>query len=237
MARYVKELVLNKPDDFVQFMMNDYLRKNSFVMADWKGEPAYRTGDAMMEGYKYLKWYYRNGVFHLEAWLKGTFGGEWNLDGFVGVLQKKPYRESLEQLFAALQQPLPMPQGGMSGNPGTVPGQGMPGNQDGMPGQEMPGNPGQPYQNVVPVHTVDNSGAATMGLVFGILSIVFAFLIPIVSILLACIGFSRARMGAGSSKAGQAKAGKILCIIGLIAAIVMWGLNILLLIPAFGRFY
>lgn len=213
MARYVKEMVLNKPDDFVQFIMNDFLRKNSFVMADWKGEPAYRTGDAMMEGYKYLKWYYSNGVFHLEAWMKGTFGGEWNLDGFVGCMQKKPYRESLEQLFVALNQPISMPQG-------------MPGNQG-----------GQPCQNVVPVHTVDNSGAATMGLVFGILSIVFAFLIPIVSILLACLGFSRARMGAGSSKSGQAKVGKILCIIGLLAAIVMWGLNILLLIPTVGSFY
>ncbi len=219
MARYVKELVLNKPEDFVQFMMNDYLRKNSFVMADWKGEPAYRTGDAMMEGYKYLKWYYNNGVFHLEAWMKGTFGGEWNLDGFVGTLQKKPYRESLEQLFEALKQPLPMEQGMAAGQGG------------------MPGNPGQPYQNVVPVHTVDNSGAATMGLVFGILSIVFAFLVPIVSILLACLGFSRARMGAGSRKAGQAKAGKILCIIGIIAAIVMWGLSILLLLPTFGMIY
>ena len=219
MARYVKELVLNKPEDFVQFMMNDYLRKNSFVMADWKGEPAYRTGDAMMEGYKYLKWYYNNGVFHLEAWMKGTFGGEWNLDGFVGTLQKKPYRESLEQLFEALKQPLPMEQGMAAGQGG------------------MPGNPGQPYQNVVPVHTVDNSGAATMGLLFGILSIVFAFLVPIVSILLACLGYSRARMGAGSRKAGQAKAGKILCIIGIITAIVMWGLSILLLLPTFGMIY
>lgn len=221
MARYVRELVLNKPDDFVQFMMNDYLHKNSFIMSDWKGEPAYRTGDAMMEGYKYLKWYYRNGVFHLEAWMKGTFGGEWDLKGFVGVLQKKPYRESLEQLFAALQQPLPMPQG-------------MPGNQGGMPGQGTVPNQGQPYQNVIPVHTVDNSGAATMGLVFGILSLIFAFLIPIVGIILACLGFSRARMGAGSRKGGQAKAGKILCILGIIAAIVMWGLNILLIIPSIG---
>ena len=33
MARYVRDLVLNKPDDFVQFMMNDFLRKNSFVMS------------------------------------------------------------------------------------------------------------------------------------------------------------------------------------------------------------
>ena len=219
MARYVRDLVLNKPDDFVQFMMNDYLQKNSFIMSEWKGEAAYRAGDAMMEGYKYLKWYYRDGVFHLEAWLKGTFGGEWDLSGFVAVLQKKPYRESLEQLFAVLQQPLPMPQ--------NMSGQGMPG----------PGSPGQPYQNTVPVHTVDNSGAATMGLVFGILSVVFAFIIPLVGIILACLGFSRARMGAGSRKSGQAKAGKIFCIIGIIAAIVMWGLNILLLMPAIGGLY
>lgn len=212
MARYVRDLVLNKPDDFVQFMMNDFLQKNSFVMSNWKGEPAYRTGDAMMEGYKYLKWNYSGGIFHLEAWMKGTFGGEWNLDGFVGTLQKKPYKASLEQLFAALNQPIPM-------------------NQTGVPEQMSP------MPNVVPVQTVDNSSAATMGLVFGIFSLIFAFLIPLVSILLACLGFSRARMGAGSSKAGLAKAGKILCIIGIIAAIVMWGLNILTLSASFARFY
>ena len=207
MARYVRDLVLNKPDDFVQFMMNDFLQKNSFVMSNWKGEPAYRTGDAMMEGYKYLKWNYSGGIFHLEAWMKGTFGGEWNLDGFVGTLQKKPYKASLEQLFAALNQPIPM-------------------NQTGAPEQV------NPMPNVVPVQTVDNSSAATMGLVFGIFSLIFAFLIPLVSILLACLGFSRARMGAGSRKAG-----KILCIIGIIAAIVMWGLNILTLSASFARFY
>ena len=201
MARYVSDLVLNKPDDFVRFIMNDFLQKNGFVLSDWKGEPAYRTGDAVMEGYKYLKWNYAGGIFHLEAWMKGTFGGEWNLDGFVGTLQKKPYKESLEQLFATLNQPLSM-------------------NQQAAPGQPMP--------NVVPVHTVDNSNAATMGLVFGIFSLIFAFLIPLVSIILACLGFSRARMGAGSSKAGMAKAGKVLCIIGIVIAVIMWGVNILM---------
>ena len=29
MARYVKNLVLNKPEDFVTFIMNDYLQKKS----------------------------------------------------------------------------------------------------------------------------------------------------------------------------------------------------------------
>ena len=43
MARFVQDLALNKPDDFVYFIMNDYLQKNGFVMADWKGEPAYKA--------------------------------------------------------------------------------------------------------------------------------------------------------------------------------------------------
>lgn len=38
MARYVKDLVLNKPEDFVTFIMNDYLQKNQFVVSEWKGE-------------------------------------------------------------------------------------------------------------------------------------------------------------------------------------------------------
>ena len=36
MARYVKDIVLNKPEDFVNFIMQDYLRKNQFVMSEWK---------------------------------------------------------------------------------------------------------------------------------------------------------------------------------------------------------
>lgn len=197
MARYVKDVVLNKPEDFVQFIMNDYLQKNGFIMSDWKGEPALRAGDPALEGYKYLKWGYMNGVFHLEAWMKGTFGGEWNLEGFVGSLQKKPYRESLEQLLMILQQPLPQ-------------------------GQQIP----QGYP--IPVQTTDNTGAATMALVFGILAVITGFLIPILGILFGCLGFSRARMGAGSSKAGMAKAGKVLCIIGVVIAVVMWAFNFIL---------
>lgn len=34
MARYIKDVTLNKPDDFVAFIMNDYLQKNSFAMSD-----------------------------------------------------------------------------------------------------------------------------------------------------------------------------------------------------------
>ena len=163
----------------------------------------------MVEGFKYLKWTYNGGVFHLEAWLKGMGGGEMDLDGFVGTLQKKPYRDSLEQLFAALQQPLPAN-----------------GPQDMSPQGAAPQGGPQP----IPVQTVDNSGAATLALVFGIISIILALLFPLGGIILAALGFTRARLGSGSSKAGMAKVGKILCIIGLVVAVVNWGLGILLIV-------
>lgn len=198
MARYTTDLVLNKPDDFVFFMMNDYLQKNAFQMSDWKGEPAYRAGDAMVEGFKYLKYSYMNGVLHLEAWLKGNFGSEMNLEGFVACMQKKPYKESLEQLFVALQQEIPAGQ--------TIQG------QDGV--------------RVIPVQTVDNTKAANMALVMGILSVIFSAIIPLFGFLFGCIGFSRARMGGGSSKAKSASAGKILSLIGMVLAAVIWVLNI-----------
>ena len=196
MARYVRDLVLNKPDDFVSFMMNDYLQKNKFSMSDWKGEPAYRAGDAMMEGYKYLKWSYSNGTLHVEAWLKGSFGKEMGLTGFVATFQKKPFRDSLEQLYSALQQDISQAQG--SGG-------------------------------AIPVQTVDNSSAATMALVFGIISVILGFIWPLGAIIVAVLGYSRARMGSGSSKAGMAKAGQILSIIGVVIALVMWILSIILL--------
>lgn len=33
MARYTYDLVLNKPEDFVQFVVNDFLQKNRFETA------------------------------------------------------------------------------------------------------------------------------------------------------------------------------------------------------------
>ena len=59
MARYVKDLVLNKPEDFVTFIMNDYLQKNQFVVSRVErraGLPDRKN--ALIEGYKYLKWSY-----------------------------------------------------------------------------------------------------------------------------------------------------------------------------------
>lgn len=217
MARYIQDVYLNQPDDFVHFIMNDFLQKNGFTMSDWKGEPAYRAGDPMFEGYKYLKYSYNNGMFHLEAWLRGTFGGEWDLEGFVACAQKGPYKDNLSQLIAALRQPIPQ-----TPNPGAAPA--------GAPNANIPVNP---TVTRVPVQTVDNHQAATLGLVFGILAIVFCWNL-LFCVLFSVLGFSQCRMGNGSSKANLAKAGKICCIIGLCLAVILFvlnfGLNLLLLV-------
>ena len=219
MARYVKDLVLNKPEDFVTFIMNDYLQKNQFVVSEWKGEPAYRTGDALIEGYKYLKWSYENGTLHLEAWMKSTFGKEMGLDGFVGALQKKPYREGLEQLFHVLKQAIP--EAGMNEMAGQFV------NRSDMPGGSTLGSIASA---LLPVKTVDNSGAATMALVFGILAFGISFLSPLISIILAILGYSRARIGMQSALKGRAKAGRNFCIVAIVLSIILWVTNLVLTI-------
>lgn len=211
MARYVKDVVLNKPDDFVTFIVNDYLQKNKFSMSDWKGEPAYRAGDAMVEGFKYFKWSYSGGVFHVEAWLKGTAGGEWDLDGMVGALMKKPYKKSLEQLLEVLQQDI-QAQNTAQGNSA----------------QQVP-----PAPQPIPVKTTDNTGAATAALILGILSILFGLFVPLIGIILGAIGIMQARMGSGSSKAGLATAGNVTSIIGICIAVAGWLLNLVLSVAMF----
>lgn len=215
-ARYTQDVVLNKPDDFVYFMMNDYLQKNGFSMSDWKGEPAYRAGDDFFEGYKYMKWSYANGVFHLEAWLKGTFGGEMGLDGFVGYMMKKPFKDNLTQLISLLQQTLPQ-EAYVQNSAASQTGDATTAN-----GNTTTVNPGP-----IPVQTMDNYKAAQQALIFGILALVF-FWWPIICLVLSVVAFSRARMGKGSSKANLAKAGKICSIVALCITFGMYILNLVL---------
>lgn len=125
------------------------------------------------------------------------------LDGVVGVLMKKPYRESLEQLFVVLQQELQTPPQGQQSQAGQQP---------------------QPIY----VQTTDNTKAATGSLIFGVLSVILC-IIPIAAIILGVLAVSRARMGMGSSQAGKAKAGRVLGIIGICLGILLWVLNILLI--------
>lgn len=206
MARYVQDVTLNKPNDFIFFMMNDWLQKNSFKASTWKGESVYRRGDGFFEGFRYMKYSYENGIIHLEAWLKGPFGGEQGLTGAWGWAVKAGYKNSITQLITLLQQSIPQPVNSAA-------------NADGTPSDA-------PVQNVIPVQTVNNTGSATRALVFGILSIVLCW--TIFSIVFGCFGIISYRSGKGSTKAGIAKGGMICSIIGMCLYVVLLILNVFL---------
>ena len=108
MARHIEHIHLDKSDEFVLSVMNNYLQKNGFILSDWKGESVYRAGDRFSEGYRYLKWSYVNGVLNLEVWLIGLFGRECSLKGLFLYDRKTLYKHSLEDLMAALQQTAPV---------------------------------------------------------------------------------------------------------------------------------
>ena len=206
MARYTQDIILNKPDDFVAFMMNDYMTKNSFTQNTWKGAPVFRRGDGFFEGFRYLIWNYSNGVLHLEAWLKGPFGGEQGLTGFWGWAIKAAYRSDLEKLIALLQQTLPDPS--MTG--GMMP--------DGTPAPAAP----------IPVQTMDNHRNATFSLILGIVCILLCWS-PLLCVVAGSFSIICYRSSKASSKAGQAKIGRVCAIVGMSITLALWVLNFVLI--------
>lgn len=218
MARYIRDIVLNKPADFVAFMMNDYLQKNGFSFFKWKYEAAFRAGDGVIESYKYLKWGYDGRILHIEAWVRDLFGMEISLDSLSFTLQRSAFKKSLEQLFTLLNQNIP------------------------MPNQPAHDTNGQPIPQPIPVQTADNSSAAVMALVSGVItlsltfiyfvSLIFSvsaltFLFPIIILFGGTLGISRARLGGGSRQAKLALTGKILSILAMGLIGIFWGVMIL----------
>lgn len=114
MARYIREVQLNRPEDFVQYIMTDFLSKQGFHMKEFKGELVYRAGDGFLEIPKFLTWGYQNGIFHIEAWTRncwfpGVYGRENAMTGFLGCVPKDAYKKDIEALIGLLFQPLAEP--------------------------------------------------------------------------------------------------------------------------------
>lgn len=118
MARWTRDEVLNQPQDFVRFLMEDYLNKNGFKKKTHKGEEVWQEGDGFLTAARFIRYEYADGNFHLEAWIGKR--KENALKGFVGALPKKMFRESLEELVRLLHQPLSQGQEGAVGNVVTI---------------------------------------------------------------------------------------------------------------------
>ncbi|MCI8390311.1 MAG: DUF4190 domain-containing protein [Roseburia sp.] len=250
MARYIREVVLNRPDDFVQYIMSDFIFKHGFHMAEFKGERILRAGGGLIEIPKFMIWSYQNGVFHVEAWtrnlwLPGVYGREIAMTGFLGCVPKSAYKKDIEELIGLLTQPLYTPNAGQpgygsSGQPGYgMPGQGGYGSQGqsgcGMPGQGGYGSSGQPGYGVPPqpiyVRGTDLSQYATMALIFSLIGIVTSFVGGMFGILFGALGIVYGNKALQSSKRGMAVAGIVIGIIGTVfGALVLIGSLLYLII-------
>ena len=246
MARYIREEYINKPQEFVDFIMQDFLKKQKFEPNNLDGEQIWQDGIGMLSMPRFFKYYYMNGVIHLEAWTRTPlFAGiyckkENDLTGFYGSVPKKAYRKDIENLIQVLYQPLPSDQPYLQSPYGQqvqgqnmcgqqVQGQNMYGQQ--VQGQNMYGQPvmGQnpyPYQpgmngnGPIMVQGVDNKNLAIAGFVFSLVAIPLCFLNGFLGLIWACIGMGYSHKSLDSSKKGLATAGWILGILALIVAIV-----------------
>lgn len=111
-GRTVIQEVLNQPEDFVTFIMNDFFQKSNFVRKEKHGESFYQCGNGMLAAPKFMKYSYVNGVFHLEAWLKtawlpGVYGSDMDLEGFTGAALKADMKRDINALLQLLHQPIP----------------------------------------------------------------------------------------------------------------------------------
>ena len=234
MARYIREEQINKPDDFVAFIMNDFLTKNGFSRKEVKGELVWQEGVGMLAPPKFLKYAYVNGVIHIEAWMKtawlpGVYTGENAMTGFVGAVPKSAYKKSIEELIGLLYQPLPSDNAYMNAQPMNE--AGMPQGNGALTADGMQSVGAMQQGQPVMVQGVDNSRYATMALVFGLISLA-GMCIPLVGILFGCMGIAYGNKAKDSSKKGMAKAGFIIGIVGIVISAVIWIINILLIVGA-----
>ncbi len=213
MARLIKEVVLNQPGDFVQYIMTDFLSKHRFSLEQFKGEQVYRVGSGLLEMPKFLTWRYQNGVFHLEAWtravwLPGVYGKENDLSGFFGAVPKSTYKKDIEDLMGLLFQPL------SAGGPNP-----------GMGAASQPGGLQSGGPNTVYVRGTDMSRYATTSLIFSLIALI-GILVPLFGVIFGALGITYGNRGRNSVKRGMATAGFVIGIIAVIISVVSWILNI-----------
>lgn len=101
MSRYINDVRLDQPIDVVSMLLEDFIYHNRFSRTDWNGEMVYWRKDSHGTE-QYMKWFYADGVFHVEAWLKGPLGREMDLDGVGGGAGRREFRRALEELIERL---------------------------------------------------------------------------------------------------------------------------------------
>lgn len=212
--RFVTDFVINQPDEFVKFILEDFFSKEDFKYTEFKGEYVWKKGIGFLAAPQFIKVDYGNGKIHIEAWLKGVLGGEMGLTGAYALIPKKMLKDTVDSLIRLLQQPVSHPENSTGANQGqAVSPSGLEGNTS--------------SKQSIPVATHDPTSKATLALVMGVLSIV-GLAIPLLGVIFGVAGINAAKQGMKSSAKGKATAGMVLSILFLVISIINWILGIFL---------
>ena len=217
--RFETDFVINQPNEFVKFIVQDFFSKEGFTYTEYNGEYVWKKGNGWVTAPQFIKVDYMNGQIHIEAWLKmvllpGVYFSEMNLKGGYGILLKKELQKTVDSLIALLQQPVNHPAYAPNGTP--------------QQGFNPSGYGNVPFQQPIPVSTHNPTKAATTSLVLGLCGILGIF-IPIVGVILCGLGISYASKGMKSSAKSTATAGMAISIVFLVVSIIMWIANIVIL--------
>lgn len=196
--RYVADLTINQPDNFVWMVVNDFFQKEGFSLKEFKGETVWKKGSGWLTAPQFIKIEYRQGVVHLESWIKysilpGVYAGEMDLSGGYAAVLKNSLRKKIDQLMALLQQPVEH--------------------------NYSQAGPDSSFQRPIPVAVHNPKGKSTLALIFGILSAV-GVLVPLAGVVLSVLGIINARIGMKSTSKAAAVIGMILSIFFLVITIV-----------------
>lgn len=217
MARYTNSIVLNKPEDFVNYIINDFMNKEGFKPTVCEGENVWKLGHGFLTSPQFIKTSYVNGTITLEAWLKfawlpGVYSGEMGLDGFFGGLVKASLKEKVNNLISLLCQPLPDKSENIQQSNVSSP-------------SEYTLNSFQENQPIR-VKTHDTSSNAKFGLIFGLLSLI-GWIVGIAGIIFGLLAIIYGKKGLDSSKRGMATAGMVIGIIMLVLSVCAFIINII----------
>ena len=227
--RFVTNFMINRSEEFVWSVTQDFFAKEGFQLTEYKGERVWKKGNGWFTGPQFMKVEYGNGQVHLEAWLKfailpGVYCGEYGIDGARFFAVKAHLRTRVDALIRLLMQPIGMSRPQMvqplvNNNTSAVPP---------MAWQGQPVPPIQPYQSIPQMPARDPKGQAVASLVLGLVGII-AWVIPLFGYPVCIIGMIMGGMGIKSSKRGLAVAGLVLCILFLVATLINSILGVLIM--------
>lgn len=210
MSRYIADYTINKPDDLIKFIAEDFLTKEGFRQTVYKGETVWKKGVGAVSAPQFIKLQYGQGNVHLEAWIKSF--GEHGVTGFYGALPKSELNSRVQTLVRLLSQEIPATQAPIPTGATAA---------DSFAKES-------PTPAPVPVAVHNPTNKATISIITGILSILTSLFIPLIGVILGIIAISTGRVGKQSTAKGLASAGFVTGIIGLVISAAIWILNFVL---------